>query len=478
MKTGRKRGFVGNVGILTVGTLAGQALLVAASPALTRYYGPESMGAYGTYSTLLQLGLVVASLKYDGAVPLVKTRRGAFELGWICLTTSLLTFSGLFLVGRLWGGWISKFFGLDPGTHWLDLLALGIFCGGVFQVAGALCVKTNAYKDLASSRVGLGMGVVATQVGLGWAGWTQTGLLLGDAVGRVVAVGPVVRALWTPMRRALAAFRWSRIRSLLHEHRHYALMVLPASIMNVLAVQALLIWGPKYFSKAETGAFFIAYRTLYMPASLLAGSVSQVFLGRIAGAGAADSRETTGRVIISLLTLGAPVYLGVFLHAQTLFPWVFGKDWELSGAYASFMAAQVLIWMPATATSSLLLVGRRYGESILFTASHLLMTVGLLAWGANRGSFLDTALALTGLSVVMSILSIYRFGKVAQLDFAHVGRQLLRASGFVNFAFLLAQAAIARWNAWLAVAFWALLIGPVYYFSVRRLMVPKQVEAS
>ena len=74
--TGRHRArlpggaFARGVVTLASGTAAAQLLTVLALPLITRLYSPADYGTLAVYSSTITLLLVVASLRYEVAIPL------------------------------------------------------------------------------------------------------------------------------------------------------------------------------------------------------------------------------------------------------------------------------------------------------------------------------------------------------------------------------------------------------------------------
>src|SRR5215210_2142529 len=62
--------FARHVVTLASGTALGQLLLVLALPVLTRLYTPADYGALAVYSSTLTVLVVLASLRYEAAIPL------------------------------------------------------------------------------------------------------------------------------------------------------------------------------------------------------------------------------------------------------------------------------------------------------------------------------------------------------------------------------------------------------------------------
>ena len=62
------------------GTAVAQLLLALAMPVLTRLYTPADYGALAVYSSMLTVLVVVASLRYEPAIPLPEDEMTAGSL--------------------------------------------------------------------------------------------------------------------------------------------------------------------------------------------------------------------------------------------------------------------------------------------------------------------------------------------------------------------------------------------------------------
>lgn len=75
-----KSSFARSVAVLAGGTAAGQAIVVLASPIITRLYTPEDFGVLAVYSSLLGILSTVAALRYELAIPLSEKDEDAAAL--------------------------------------------------------------------------------------------------------------------------------------------------------------------------------------------------------------------------------------------------------------------------------------------------------------------------------------------------------------------------------------------------------------
>ena len=99
--------FVRNIAIVASGQAFAQGLAVAASPILTRLYHPDAFGAFGILLSLAALGVVLAGLRYELAIVLLKDDGAASNLLVLSWLLVLFPFVVLVLLLGAAGGWIT-----------------------------------------------------------------------------------------------------------------------------------------------------------------------------------------------------------------------------------------------------------------------------------------------------------------------------------------------------------------------------------
>ena len=150
-----------------------------------------------------------------------------------------------------------------------------------------------------------GLGQAVCQAALGILRVGPIGLILGDTAGRLLGTEQLLRPLLGTLRSAsltLTAMRHSA-----RERWGFARVMTAASLLNVLSLQVpFLIEIPALFDLQLSGQYFLAYRMLVLPTSLVAAAVSQVFFGeasaRRPGPGPASrSCSEHGGVVVRVL---------------------------------------------------------------------------------------------------------------------------------------------------------------------------------
>ena len=88
--------------LLLGGTAGSQFLLILASPLLTRLYEPDQFGVLALFVSLIGLLSVIASARYELAIPIPWSRQTAVNLAALCLCVVVIVAALSFLVLVMW----------------------------------------------------------------------------------------------------------------------------------------------------------------------------------------------------------------------------------------------------------------------------------------------------------------------------------------------------------------------------------------
>jgi O-antigen/teichoic acid export membrane protein len=199
-----------------------------------------------------------------------------------------------------------------------------------------------------------------------------------------------------------------------------------ASIVGALSLQVPFLMIPLLFDLEATGQYFMAYRMLVLPASLLAAAVSQVFFGEAAYRRDRPEamRYLAKRSASVLFIFSIPTYAVAFVAGPLLFVSVLGEEWQEAGEIARIVSPWLLVWSVASPLSTLLLVGRRERESLFFTTAEFLARSVAIALGAALGSLIGAIVALSAVSFVISVVALWRILPVASVRLRDLGRPI------------------------------------------------------
>jgi hypothetical protein len=307
----------------------------------------------------------------------------------------------------------------------LWLLPIALFAASATQALASWAVYHRLFAAFGRLRAVQGVAQAACQAALGFVHAGPLGLIVGDTAGRALGTEQLFRLLFATLRSTELSI--GRIRQCVRDRWGFARVMTVASLLSAVSLQVPFLLIPALFDLESSGQFFLAYRVLVLPGSLVAAAVSQVFFGE-ASSRRADPRrlhDLAHNVAVSLFVFSIPIYGIVAVGGPALFGAVFGPQWGPAGLYAQIMAPSLVFWSVASPISSLPLVGRRERESLAFTAAELGLRACSLGFGAMVHSLTAGLVALSLMSVLLDLVALWRFLRVASVTL----RELVRPAG-------------------------------------------------
>ncbi len=373
-------------------------------PWLARLYTPE---AFAVLSTMAALGAnlaVVASFRFEQALPLTKGQVSAKAL----LALSVVSVVPWVLVAAL-AGWLLHLLGWSA---WLLALPLGVGGLALVQIGMAWGTSRQAFFCMSQARVWQYAGAALVQLGLGYAVWlhgpTGGGLVLGWMAGSCLAACwllhrlPVPRGGW----RAVGRVSWRRMRACMRRHRAFPCFNAPhafmAGLQDTLTFLCLATWA----GDVAAGFWGLAIRYLKAPAALVGSSVSQALYPRLVGVAGSQARQMLLRTMGGLALVALPWSVVLLLWGPELFMWVFGPQWQEAGHLARALAPYIALHLVASPLSVVVLAWELQAWALrLALAGQVLFLAALglgLQWGGLEG-------AGWAISTTMSLYFLYFF---------------------------------------------------------------------
>ena len=370
-----------HVAVVIGGTALGQVIIVAASPVLTRLYTPADFGLLSVYVSVLGLGVVAASLRYEVAIPLPDADEDAANLLALSLLivvalTAVSALLALFGAPRLLRG--TSYAGLAPYAWMLPLSILG---AGTYQALTFWALRKQAFGILARTKVTQSIGQVATQIGLGLLGVGPAGLLGGDVVGRTGGSGTILRLVLRRDGVPLRAVNLRGIRKVADRYRRFPLLASGSALLNAATLQAPLLLLAVFYGPVTAGLFALGQRVLAAPMSLIGTAVGNVYYSALSAVSRTDKKRmqplfwrTTKR--LALLGAAPAVLAGI------AGPWacrlLFGSQWAEAGTYLRLCAPMLLVQFVASPLGGTLDVLERQDLHLAREVVRQLLSLGAL----------------------------------------------------------------------------------------------------
>lgn len=416
---GTRRGFVRNASLLTLGAVIAQ-LVGAGALALTgRLYSTSAFGEFGVYFAVVTLGSAVFGLKFDQAIPVAELDADARALKRLALMTG----GGMTVLGIL------LLFALAQGDRELAIHGstwfLGVGSAGWLQTLLSMSLRQKKYAANATARIAQAALQAILALALAFTPLAAIGLVLSDTLSRALA--GTILALRSREERVPP----SQFRTVSQKFSDFPRYYLPANLANAASLQIFPLLLPAIFGAALAGQFFLAFRVVVAPLGIIASSASQVLLSEATGP--MDRRRDQVRFLSSHIpAIALPAAAWGFAMAPLLFPLVFGSQWHAAGSLAAWLVLAMPIWLTAGSLSGLLLIGKKLGQSLLYTLGDLVARSLVLVLGWITHGLVLTTIGFSIAASLIGLLSIRRFLQVVEQPFGAWLRDqfLLPLAGF------------------------------------------------
>jgi len=366
-----------NVAAVVSGTVAGQAVVFAFSPLITRIYSPEVFGLQGVFLSLISILSPAIALRYPMAIVVAKNEEDAQQLSRLALLIAFAMsclFSLVLLIGH---GTVLTLLGAEALGALIWFLPLALFCVALQEVMDYRTARIGAFGLIAKVTVAQAFITNLARV---------LGGLFAPVASTLVTVTSVAPALEAAMlkagtqRRMQSAVALTRAgaMTLLKAHRDFPLYRMPTDVLNAVAQSSPVLLLSILFSPSAAGFYTIARSVVNLPLNVIGSAVGNVFYARIAEMARGRSPLFPFVLKATLLQLAIPgaATLLAALAFPSLFAFVFGGSWRPAGEFAQWMSLWVVCMLTNIPSVRALPVIGRQNVHLLFNT--LIMIGGIL----------------------------------------------------------------------------------------------------
>lgn len=389
---------------LVSGTLAGNVIVLLATPILTRLYEPALFGELALFVSFSGVLGAVLCLRYEQAVYLPSSDRNASLLtagaGGIALALTVISTGVAAGIVLLSGGGAL-------GYWWLAVpLAGGALA--LFNLGSNWAVREHHVAVVARSRISRALVQVLVQLAAGTSGAMGGGLVLGDLAGRFAGLPALIRLYSARLSGCRPSFK--RVMSVLRRYHRFPLISAPGALVNVVVMQGAPVILALFYSTTAAGLYFLVQRLMAAPLALVGQSVAQVFtaelgrrLGRNEGGYLGLYLKASGCL---LLVGGIPIAL-VGIYGGNLLPSLLGPEWSQAGDYLLALTPFFVGQFVMSPLANFLNVLGRQGTLLLWDSARLVIALpGLILPGMFGWSVVQ---ALWVFSLLMAVFYVVLF---------------------------------------------------------------------
>lgn len=366
--------FLKAVSLLAGGTAFAHIITVLILPFVTRLYNPEDFSKLAVYSGLLSIFAVIACLRYEVAIPLPKANDVAERLLVISVVSSVLFSVLLALFLLIFSSYVERILGNGyfPQITWI--LPLGVLTASLYSAFKFWCTRTKSFKDIAKTKIQQSTASAVAQLSLGWFGFTAIGLLIGQLLYSSAGVFSLIRK-----KKRIKSFSFSEIKHTLKEYIEYPKYSVGEALFNTAGVHLPILIIAAVATSKEAGYLLLASKIMIIPMVLIGASVSQVYYAH------ANDAKYEGRLadfthecMSKLALIGTAPLLLIGTLAPTIFPLVFGSEWQRAGVLVAWMTPWFIIQFIVSPVSMALHVNNNQRLAVILQFIGLVLKISMV----------------------------------------------------------------------------------------------------
>ncbi len=412
------------------GSACGQAVAALALPVIARLYDADVLGRAAAVLALVSVSALIVCLQYDQAV--VVARHGDLPYllllsvgaaaAWALLLTGVILLDGA-------GFWFGRRNALaSHGITWI--LPLLVFIYGLFTLLVNLGLRRNALRKVSLGRfIYYGGGAVIQVIGSLVLGATEFVFLMAPSLAASIAIVVLLpyreMATWARrspgVRPALAGI--GRVAKVYGRFPKYQM---GGGFVDALSIYMPVVFFQAVFSDVWAGWYYMSWRLLAAPSTLVAQAVGQVFYRDSADRErkGAEQRRSVETVVAALVRAAIPSAIAVAVGIPIIVEVLLGREWApVAGIVRVLLLAATMTFCVAPVSMMLAVKGR---QAKALKYSLVLFGVGLLGLGIGWW-FRSGLLSVLGYSVLRGLILLSLLGFIITSVKGQAGAVVRRA---------------------------------------------------
>jgi lipopolysaccharide exporter len=388
--------FISHVLTLITGNGVAQLISVGGALLLARLFSPEAFGSFALFLTAVSFLSVLGGARYELAIMLPESDAEAANV----LLLSVLILCGIsgisFVLVAIFHSSVARML-VDPRLGlWLWGAPIAVFVNALYSIVGVWYSRMKRFRKLATTRVWQSLAIIFSQL-LFLAFWPGGfalvgGWVIGQTIGTLILVSQLLQYdghfLWSVRD-------WAVVREGFVKYRNFPLYKAPYSFVANASSQMVFVILRLFTSLNVVGLYSMAARAVYLPVTLIASAMNDVFYEKAATELKQGSLEKfVTRLLRIQVVLAAPWLVLTAFDAKLVFGIVLGPKWIPAASYAAVLAFASFMYFLTSWLDRLFDIRGHQRLSLLLELTGNLVSLGGLALALWRHPEM-TATAIT-----------------------------------------------------------------------------------
>ena len=378
-----KTEFSKNVLTLMTGTTIAQAIPIAITPILTRLYTPDDFGVFALFLAITAIAGAVSNAQYEQAIVLPKKVEDSFNLVALGILIAILFSVLLLIVVFFFNNSIAVLLGNEQIASFLYLVPLSTLLVGIYNSLNFFNIRKKEFKNIANSQITRSGSLGISQILIGLIALGPIGLILGQIVSYFSGNTMLFKTLKNNYKQGYISKE--KMKQQARVYKKFPLYSLPGILLNSINLNIVNFLISSFFSITTLGFYSLTQRIIGIPSRVIGSSIGQVYLQEASQSylQKGNTQQIFIMTLKKLVILTLPIFLVLYFISEPAFAFVFGEEWQISGAYAKILiplAAIGFINNPLTLT---LIIHQKQQFLLIYNLYVLIVTLLIFIISSN-----------------------------------------------------------------------------------------------
>ncbi len=303
-----------SIGLITLSLLAGAIMTFIALPVLTRLYSVADFGAYGIALAIVSVLSTVANLRLDQALLVADEQdKKSLIFEGAVFSTGIAMISGIVISVIL-------------NVEMAGAVATGVLANTLIQ--SLYNYQFSAHKEYFCAGLNIFRSAIVVAVQLSLPLVMQISLVNSYNLSSVIMIVAVLLYL---LKHQLYQGSWQAFK----HYKDFIYANTPHALLNSFSHNLPYYVVSHFVGVQAMGFYAIVERTLRVPINLISQTLRQFFILKFK---TTDSNQSALKASVLLSLVSLPLFAIFFILPESLYLWVFGREWVGISSYFQILA--------------------------------------------------------------------------------------------------------------------------------------------
>lgn len=330
-----------NVFTVASGAAIAQLIGTIFSPIITRLYGPEIFGVFGTFTSLTAVLAPVIALTYPMAIVLPRSDEEAKGIAMLSLIIGGVLSVAIALILILIGPQVLSLLNMQVLIPFMLFIPILLFLAASQQVMEQWVIRRKKFDVTARTFVIHSFFLNVTKIGIGVLYTKIIVLIILTLLGQAISISLLLLGInGGTFKKTETKISKKQLKSLAYRYIDFPLNRAPEMALYGLTQGLPIIMLASLFGPSTAGFYAIGKRLLSIPSQIVGKAIGDVFYPRVVEA--AHNKESVSKLVLTstatLAILGIVPFGFIFFFGPSIFSFVFGSQWAQAGVFARWMS--------------------------------------------------------------------------------------------------------------------------------------------